>query len=139
MFDYATSEYAVIGCVLIDGRCLSVVRETLPSAAFFASDKCSRAYESVCALADRQKPIDPVTVGHTAGLDNDFLALAEILAYKLCALPPEDAVEKVRLLFATAGICTVNANGNLAGGNVVRCFSALRITDKSALNCDNVH
>lgn len=74
MFDYATSEYAVIGCVLIDGRCLSVVRETLPSAAFFASDKCSRAYESVCALADRQKPIDPVTVGHTAGLDNDFLA-----------------------------------------------------------------
>ena len=74
MFDYATSEYAVIGCVLIDGRCLSVVRETLPSASFFASDKCGRAYESICALADSQKPIDPVTVGHTAGLDNDFLA-----------------------------------------------------------------
>lgn len=74
MFDYATSEYAVIGCVLIDGRCLSVVRETLPSAAFFASDKCSRAYESICVLADRQKPIDPVTVGHEAGLDNTFLA-----------------------------------------------------------------
>lgn len=74
MFDFATSEYAVIGCILIDGRCFSVVREILPTAAVFSSEKCSRAYESICVLADGQKPIDPVTVGHAAGLDNSFLA-----------------------------------------------------------------
>lgn len=73
MFDYGTSEYAVIGCMLIDERCLPAVRETLPTAAVFASEKCSRAYDSICALADRQKPIDPVTVGHASGLDKDFL------------------------------------------------------------------
>ena len=60
MFDYGTSEYAVIGCMLIDERCLPAVRETLPTAAVFASEKCSRAYESICALADLQKPIDPL-------------------------------------------------------------------------------
>lgn len=74
MFDFSTSEYAVIGCVLIDGRCLPMVREVLPSAEAFSSEKCTRAYESICTLADKQKPIDPVTVGHTAGLDNAFLA-----------------------------------------------------------------
>ena len=40
-------------------------------------------------------------------MDNDFLALAEILAYKLCTLPPKYAIEKVGLLFAAVGICTV--------------------------------
>lgn len=74
MFDFTTSEYAVIGCVLIEEKCLRTVREILPSAAAFSSEKCNRAYESICALADRQKSIDPVTVGHAAGLDNGFLA-----------------------------------------------------------------
>ena len=74
MFDFSTSEYAVIGCMLIDERCLPAVRETLPSATVFSSEKCSRAYESICILADGQKPIDPVTVGHAAGLDNAFLS-----------------------------------------------------------------
>ena len=73
MFDYGTSEYAVIGCMLIDERCLPAVREILPTASVFSSEKCSRAYESICNLEDRQKPIDPVTVGHAAGLDKDFL------------------------------------------------------------------
>ena len=72
MFDYATSEYAVIGSILVDERSLPAVQETLPSAAVFSVEKCRRAYESICALADKQKPIDPVTVGHTSGLDNDF-------------------------------------------------------------------
>lgn len=73
MLDYHTAEYAVVGCVLIDERCFSVVREILPSAEAFSNDNCRQAYESICALADSHKPIDPVTVGHTAGLENRFL------------------------------------------------------------------
>ena len=73
MLDYHTAEYAVVGCVLIDERCFSVVREILPSAEAFSNDNCRQAYESICSLADSHKPIDPVTVGHTAGLENRFL------------------------------------------------------------------
>ena len=73
MFDFAAAEYAVIGCVLIDERCLPIVRETIQSAGVFSNEKCFRAFEAICSLADGQKPIDPVTVGHTAGLDNEFL------------------------------------------------------------------
>lgn len=73
MFDFAAAEYAVIGCVLIDERCLPIVRETIQSAGVFSNEKCCRAFEAICSLADGQKPIDPVTVGHTAGLDNEFL------------------------------------------------------------------
>ena len=71
-------------------------------------------------------------------LHNDFLALAEILAYKLCTLPPKYAIEKVGLLFAAVGICTVNGNGDVADGNAVWRGLCGRIADKSALNCDNV-
>ena len=72
-------------------------------------------------------------------LNNDFLALAEILAYKLCALPPKYAIEKVGLLFAAVGLCTVNGNGDVADGHAVGRGFCGRITDKSAFNRDNVH
>ena len=74
MLDYQIAERSVVGCVLIDERCFSVVREIIPSADAFSSDSCRQAYESICYLADAGKPIDPVTVGHAAGLDNRFLA-----------------------------------------------------------------
>ena len=74
MFDYSLSEQAVIGCLLIDERCYPAVREILPSPEVFASRDCGRAYEAVCSLARDGKPMDPVTVGRMAGLDNGFLA-----------------------------------------------------------------
>lgn len=74
MLDYRASEYAVIGCVLIDEKCFSVVREIIPSAESFSNENCCRAYEAICALSDTHKPIDPVTVGHAAGLEIQFLA-----------------------------------------------------------------
>lgn len=73
MLDYQVSEFAVIGCVLIDERCLPVVREIIPSAEVFSNGSCRQAYESICSLWNAHKPVDPVTVGHTAGLENQFL------------------------------------------------------------------
>lgn len=73
MIDFQTSEYSVIGCVLIDERCFPVVREILPSAEAFSNAYCRRAYEAACTLADHQKPVDPVTVGQAADLENRFL------------------------------------------------------------------
>lgn len=73
MFDYQTAEFAVVGCLLIDERCLPPVREVLPSADAFANENCRSIYEVVCGLADKGKPIDPVTVGTRTGLENRFL------------------------------------------------------------------
>lgn len=73
MFDFTTAEYSVIGCILIDERCFPAVRERLPSGTVFANDCCRRAYEAACTLAQEGKGIDPVTVGHLAGLDGDFI------------------------------------------------------------------
>lgn len=74
MIDFQTSEYSVIGCVLIDERCFPAVREILPSTEAFSNEYCRQAYEAICALADNSKPVDPVTVGQKAGLDHKFLA-----------------------------------------------------------------
>lgn len=74
MFDFSTSEHALIGCLLIDEGCLSTVRRILPCPDVFSGAACAGAYSAICALADGGKPIDPVTVGHAAGLDNGFLA-----------------------------------------------------------------
>lgn len=74
MTDYRVAEYSVIGCVLIDEKCFPPVRQVLPSPEVFENGNCRRAYEAICALADSRKPIDPVTVGHRAGLENRFLA-----------------------------------------------------------------
>lgn len=74
MIDIRAAEYATIGCILIDERCFPMVREVLTTPEAFSNDGCRRAYETICALNEAQKPIDPVTVGQTAGLDNRFLA-----------------------------------------------------------------
>lgn len=80
MFDFATAEYSLVGCVLIDARCLPAVREILPTAEAFASELCRTAYAAACRLDDDGKGIDPVTVGRAAGLSNDFLAQCMELA-----------------------------------------------------------
>ena len=73
MFDYQTAEYAVIGCLLIDERCFPVIREVLPTAEFFASEKCRTLYETICRLKDSGKAVDPVIVGRETEIGNDFL------------------------------------------------------------------
>ena len=73
MFDFVSAEYSTIGCILIDARCLPVVREHIPAPAAFTLEPCQRAYQAACTLADEGKPIDPVTVGRTAGLEREFL------------------------------------------------------------------
>ena len=73
MLDLATAEYSLVGCVLIDARCLSAAREILPTAEAFASEPCRKAYAAACRLEDEDKGIDPVIVGRAAGLSNDFL------------------------------------------------------------------
>ena len=73
MIDSRTSEFSVIGCILIDENCFPLVREVIPWPDVFANPHCRRAYEAICSLADAHKPVDPVTVGHTAGLENQFL------------------------------------------------------------------
>ena len=73
MLDLATAEYSLVGCVLIDARCLPAAREILPTAEAFASEPCRKAYAAACRLEDEDKDIDPVIVGRAAGLSNDFL------------------------------------------------------------------
>lgn len=73
MLDLATAEYSLVGCVLIDARCLPAAREILPTAEAFASEPCRKAYAAACRLEDEDKAIDPVIVGRAAGLSNDFL------------------------------------------------------------------
>lgn len=73
MFDYQSSEYAVIGCMLIDERSIPMVREVLTSSEPFQSDNCRRAFDIIYTLADNRKPVDPITVGQASGLDNQFL------------------------------------------------------------------
>lgn len=73
MLDLAIAEYSLVGCVLIDARCLPAAREILPTAEAFASEPCRKAYAAACRLEDEDKGIDPVIVGRAAGLSNDFL------------------------------------------------------------------
>ena len=70
MLDLATAEYSLVGCVLIDARCLPAAREILPTAEAFASEPCRKAYAAACRLEDEDKGIDPVIVGRAAGLSN---------------------------------------------------------------------
>ena len=80
MFDFAAAEYSVIGCILIDSRCLPTVREVLPTPEGFASEPCRKAYAAACRLDDDSRGVDPVTVGRAAGLSNEFLAQCMELA-----------------------------------------------------------
>lgn len=90
MLDYRTAECATVGCILIDESCFPVVREILPTASVFSNDNCRQAYEAICALAEKNKQIDPVTVGHTADLENQFLVECMSIAPS-CAGAPEYA------------------------------------------------
>lgn len=80
MFDFTTAEYSLVGCVLIDSRCLPAVREVLPTADAFASDHCRAAYAAACRLADDGEPVDPVTVGRKASLSSEFMTSCMELA-----------------------------------------------------------
>ena len=74
MFDFSTAEYSAVGCFLIDSRCLPTIRERISTPEAFASEPCRKAFTAACKLADNGQPVDPVTVGREAGLDNRFLA-----------------------------------------------------------------
>lgn len=74
MFDFSTAEYSAVGCFLIDSRCLPTIRERISTPEVFASEPCRKAFTAACKLADGGQPVDPVTVGREAGLDNRFLA-----------------------------------------------------------------
>lgn len=73
MFDFATAECCAVGCFLIDARCLPTIRERISTPEAFACEPCRRAFAAACRLADNGQPIDPVTVGRAAELDNRFL------------------------------------------------------------------
>ena len=73
MFDFMTAEASTVGCFLIDARCLPIIREQISSPEAYASEPCRKAFAAACRLADDGQPIDPVTVGRAAGLDNRFL------------------------------------------------------------------
>lgn len=73
MFDFSAAEYSTVGCFLVDSRCLPIIRGHISSPEAFASGPCRKAFAAACELADNGQPIDPVTVGRAAGLDNRFL------------------------------------------------------------------
>ena len=73
MFDFSTAEYSAVGCFLIDSRCLPMIRERISTPEAFAGGPCRKAFAAACRLADNGQPIDPVTIGRAAGLDNAFL------------------------------------------------------------------
>lgn len=67
------AELAVVGSILLDERCLTDVRREVESDSF-ASEDCRAAFSAACALADKGRPIDPVTVqGMAPELTRDFL------------------------------------------------------------------
>lgn len=80
MLDFTAAEYSVIGCILIDARCLPAVREVLTTAEAFASEPCRRAYAAACQLDADGMDIDPVTVGSVAGVSTDFMKQSMELA-----------------------------------------------------------
>ena len=73
MLNHQSAEYSVIGTILIDDKCIPMVRSILTSADAFSSTNCRLAYDAICTLTDQHKPVDPITVGHTVGLDIQFL------------------------------------------------------------------
>ena len=73
MLNHQNAEHSVIGTLLIDDRCIPMIRSVLLSADAFSSTKCRLAYDTICQLDDQHKPVDPITVGHASGLDIQFL------------------------------------------------------------------
>lgn len=74
MFDFQTAEYCAVGCILIDVRCLPMVREQILTPEAFSSQNCRAAFRAACELSEAGELVDPVTVGRRAELSNAFLA-----------------------------------------------------------------
>ena len=74
MFDFQTAEYCTVGCILIDLRCLPMVREQILTPEAFSSQNCREAFRAACELSEAGELVDPVTVGRRAELSNAFLA-----------------------------------------------------------------
>lgn len=115
MLDLATAEYSLVGCVLIDARCLPAAREILPTAEAFASEPCRKAYAAACRLEDEDKGIDPVIVGRAAGLSNDFLMQCGLSPH----LHPGRRVRQGRPGWLPAA-ATAGAGGKAANGSPLR-------------------
>lgn len=73
MTDYSLAEKSVIGCILIDSRCMDDVRSAIAGPECFALKECAESYAAACRLADEGKPVDPVTVQKASGVSPDFL------------------------------------------------------------------
>lgn len=71
-----SAELAVVGSILVDERCLPSVRKELTEESFFYED-CKSAFSAACLLADKGRPIDPITVRNEAPeLTREFLLQA---------------------------------------------------------------
>ena len=71
------AEQAVIGSILLDGRCLPAV-ESLLRAEDFALEADQQIYRAAVKLAREDKPVDPVTIleearGQHAGVSREYL------------------------------------------------------------------
>ena len=55
------AERAVVGSILLDSECLSIVRRSLKARDFYGAD-CKIAFDAICGLADSGRPIDVVTL-----------------------------------------------------------------------------
>ena len=70
--DNKFTEYAAIGSILVDERCLPRVQAILPSPEAFAYEPCQKAYAAILELAGEGKEIDPVTVCNRAQLPEEY-------------------------------------------------------------------
>lgn len=71
-----SAELAVVGSILVDERCLSTIRKEVTEESFFYED-CKSAFSAACVLADKGRPIDPITVRNEAPeLTREFLVQA---------------------------------------------------------------
>lgn len=74
IFDFQVAEFSTIGCLLLDEKCLAMVRPQLPGPEAFQNAQCRRAYEAICTLSDGQRTADILTIGREAALDHGFLS-----------------------------------------------------------------
>ena len=73
MTDFSLAEKSVIGCIVIDSRCLDEVRSVIPGPECFQLPDCAKGFEAACRLEDAGKPVDPVTVQRDSGVSPDFI------------------------------------------------------------------
>lgn len=69
-------DVSIAGSILVDARCLDEVRANVTSEQF-SDDRARAVFDAACALADRGKTIDPVTIKAEAPLlDGDWMIFA---------------------------------------------------------------